>query len=307
MPRGKNYVNNDKGVTLVSHKKKSLSMEPCYYGPGCTRKDCIYRHDPNVADAKKTNDPCLTFLAGTCAFTATTCKKRHPPKPEADRLRAKYSQIKCRHGDECRTTSCLYLHPRDEKHKGEPVAFLEHNAFPPLSATNGGDANHNRNGTSADGKPRGTTLLPGSAWKAAPVVGVAPQVPPAISQHQQHQQPPQQLPQQRHQVQHQQHQQHQQHHDMTTPISAQAPAWFPGNPQEESLALQMQQQLLNDPYYPINMYSNGEQQLYAMPDGMNGPPPDFAGVPPVTVHSPSAAMGKKNLNAEAKAWTPGSH
>jgi len=139
-------------MTLQIHDKKSASMEPCFYGAVCNRKDCIYRHDVEVPDAKRTNEACLSFLAGTCKFTATTCKKRHPPKQEAERLKAKYSKIQCRFGDDCKTNNCLYTHPRDAQ-KSDPVAFLEHSAFPPLSNRSDNSANLHR-----------------SAWRAAPLV-----------------------------------------------------------------------------------------------------------------------------------------
>ena len=233
-------------------------MQPCYYGPGCTRKDCIYRHDIDVPDAKKTNEPCLAFLAGTCAFTFNTCKKRHPAKPEADRLRAKYAQIKCRHGDDCRTTSCLYSHPRDQKN-AEPVAFLEHNAFPPLS---GGT-----NSTTNKSPTKTSSVLPGSAWKAAPVVTPAP------------------LPEEESQEQ------------VTTPISAQAPAWFPGNPQEEFAG--GDQQYYSYPYYPGDMY-NGQPSMYVVANPETFPP-DMDQDSSV---QEAAAVEKKNLNVNAKSWTP---
>mmetsp|Transcript_17625 Transcript_17625/g.36498 ORF Transcript_17625/g.36498 Transcript_17625/m.36498 type:complete len:248 (-) Transcript_17625:845-1588(-) len=218
MPRGKNYVNNNKGMSLQAGNKKNSSMEPCFYGAGCTRKDCIYRHDADVPDAKKTNETCLAFLAGTCSFGAQTCKKRHPPKHEADRLRAKYKCIRCRFGDECKTNGCLFTHPKDGK-KSEPVAFLEHSAFPPLPGDNGNGSSNGHNGKTstpanggsnappADGNNK--AILPGSAWRAAPVVTTEAPPPPPPSSQPQLQQPP------------------------SPAISAQAPAWFPGNPQEE--------------------------------------------------------------------------
>ena len=267
-------------------------MEPCYYGSGCTRKGCIYRHDGDIPDAKKTNDPCLAFLANTCSFTAGTCKKRHPLKEEADRLRAKYAQIMCRHGDDCRTNSCLYSHPRDEKTKVEPVAFLE-NAFPPLSGSN--------NYTSsmvATGGGRNTSftshMVPRVAWKAAPVVSFATPNMPTTTRQQQEQMP--------------------------TPISAQAPAWFPGNPQAELLSLsqpqppppQFQYQTIQYPaedgnYSDLGVNHNnddddaqhGEHSFPAMSPSMVDDGQPSPNDPPS-----SSTMGKKSLNVNAKMWTP---
>jgi len=120
MPRGSNYINNNKGVTLqVSRKKKhAVKMIACSYGAACTRADCIYSH-PNGKGAEsayhhQSKEPCMSFLADMCAFTAKTCRKRHPPRAEAERLIAKYRRMPCRFRDECRTAGCLYLHPGDE-------------------------------------------------------------------------------------------------------------------------------------------------------------------------------------------------
>jgi len=67
MPRGKNYVNNNRGVFLQASKKNKLkqSMRQCEYGSACNRPDCIYRHD---FVEEKSNEVCLQFLAGICAF-----------------------------------------------------------------------------------------------------------------------------------------------------------------------------------------------------------------------------------------------
>lgn len=120
MPRGTNYINNNKGVTLqVSRKKKhAVKMIACSYGAACTRADCIYTH-PNNKGAEgvyhhQSKEPCMSFLADMCAFNAKTCRKRHPPRAEAERLIAKYRRMPCRFRDECRTAGCLYLHPGDE-------------------------------------------------------------------------------------------------------------------------------------------------------------------------------------------------
>lgn len=118
MPRGKNYVNQNKGMTLQASEGAAAAVrEVCFYGAACQRKDCIYRHDGPGAAAvspplKKTaaTEPCMAYLAGVCAFTARTCRKRHPDAEQAAALLAKYRQIKCRFGAKCKTKGCLYLH-----------------------------------------------------------------------------------------------------------------------------------------------------------------------------------------------------
>ena len=88
----------------------------CDYGAGCNNPKCIYRHptakDPSYYHQSK--DPCMAFLAGQCAFDAKGCRKRHPPKQEAEQLIARYKRTKCRFGDDCKTRGCLYQHPSDE-------------------------------------------------------------------------------------------------------------------------------------------------------------------------------------------------
>jgi len=110
MPRGKNYVNNNKGMVLLAGHKSEKVKEACFYGPACNRKDCIYDHSSSQPEFQKTNDPCMAFLAGHCAFTAKTCRKRHPTATECERLLTKYRQTKCRFGDSCKTNGCLYQH-----------------------------------------------------------------------------------------------------------------------------------------------------------------------------------------------------
>lgn len=86
-------------------------MEACFFGAGCTRPGCIYRHDrAALASNPQSEEPCMAYLAGYCAFNAKSCRKRHPPPAEADRLRQKYSQIRCRYGSQCQTEGCLYRH-----------------------------------------------------------------------------------------------------------------------------------------------------------------------------------------------------
>ena len=143
MGRGKNYVNQNKGMTLASMKdgstsstsnhtsktsqttvpqlknsskqKKSMVMEMCFYGRGCTRKGCIYKHPtkvttktPATPSATTTSNnhctvngkkneyhsneddtagvvvvtpPCKPYLLNMCSFNAGTCLKRHVKRP----------------------------------------------------------------------------------------------------------------------------------------------------------------------------------------------------------------------------------
>lgn len=135
MPRGKNYVNNNRGVSVqASSKKAAPTMEQCFYGKGCTRTDCFYRHDgPGAAGAgEKSTEPCMPFLAGLCTFSAAGCRKRHPGKAEAEKLIAKYKQMKCRYGAHCKTSGCLYIHPGDgDGTKEDKLRGTA--AFPPLA------------------------------------------------------------------------------------------------------------------------------------------------------------------------------
>lgn len=265
-------MNNNKGMSLQSHGRKAVSMEPCIYGPGCTRKDCIYRHDINVPDAKRTNEPCMAFLAGTCSFGTNTCKKRHPPKHEADRLRMKYKNIQCRHGNDCKTKSCLYAHPSDGKDNGEPAAFLNNSAFPPLDGKNNNGNNYVLNPYSYG--VNSVSIARGSAWKEAPIVsrGQADSTSattveqPSIAK---------ELPRlNRYSMQHQ----------VTQAIDAQAVAWFPGNPQEES-----------SNNHGAQIQSNPQQSC---PAGQIYP---GSAVP--LIHSQK--NDKKILNVNAKTWEPG--
>lgn len=160
MPRGKNYVNNNKGVSLQANPKVKANMQLCEYGAGCTRPDCIYRHE----GVGKKEDVCLPFLAGKCTFKDNGCRKRHPKKEEKARLIAKYKRTRCRHGDVCYTDGCLYLHPKEME--TEPSFVEPHNlAFPPLSSA------------TASNVPKPVS---NSAWKAAPVVVPAAVTGPAV-------------------------------------------------------------------------------------------------------------------------------
>lgn len=105
-------MNNNRGVFLQpSTKKNGQAMEACFFGAGCTRPGCIYRHDRDaIAANPQSEEPCAAYLAGFCSFNAKSCRKRHPPPAEAERLRQKYGQIRCRYGSQCQTQGCLYRH-----------------------------------------------------------------------------------------------------------------------------------------------------------------------------------------------------
>ena len=135
-------------------------MKMCEYGAGCNRPGCIYRHDDNGGEnSKKSDGVCVLFLAGKCSYKAKGCRKRHPPPEEVKRLKAKYQKIKCRHGDECFTDGCLYLHPRDLKDQDDPVAFIDPRDFPTLMG----------NGPSSTAAAPVIKPVPNSAWNSAPV------------------------------------------------------------------------------------------------------------------------------------------
>lgn len=146
MPRGKNYVNQNKGMNLQARQKVT---EECYYGPACVRKDCIYNHTSVGSTFQQSSEPCLSYLAGICAYTASTCRKRHPSSlQECDQLRLKYGSTQCRFGSDCQTVGCLYKHD-DNNGKAErkmvpvqrvrnqiqPAILHDVNAFPPLPGT----------------------------------------------------------------------------------------------------------------------------------------------------------------------------
>lgn len=146
MPRGKNYVNNNKGLALQG---KTTVTQLCEYGTGCTRPDCIYRHEAGG----KSDNVCLPFLAGKCTF-GKGCRRRHPGKQEVEKLLARYKRTRCRHGDACHTDGCLYMHPRDSLAVEPAYVEPDSSAFPPL---NGAEA------------PAAAPKLPeNSAWKSAP-------------------------------------------------------------------------------------------------------------------------------------------
>jgi hypothetical protein len=163
MARGKNYVNNNRGVYLQAGPRGKTNMKLCEYGLGCTRADCVYRHEEGGMHNGGRPEVCIPFLAGKCSFEAKGCRKVHPAKDEVARLLAKYKRTRCRFGDDCYTDSCLYLHPRDSRKEDEP-AFVEPHHFPPL---NGGSST--LDGSSKTALPAAPKPIPNSAWNAAPV------------------------------------------------------------------------------------------------------------------------------------------
>ena len=156
-----------------SKKKKAPSMEQCFYGKGCTRKDCFYRHDnPGPAGGgEKSAEPCMPFLAGQCTFAAGGCRKRHPPKAEATRLVAKYKQTKCRFGKDCKTDGCLYIHPGDAGDLGGTAAF------PPLAGTNGAPRLTAPSGAWRPAQPTGATVAMASPGAPPMTTNQVPQQP----------------------------------------------------------------------------------------------------------------------------------
>lgn len=126
MPRGKNYLNNNKGMFLQAGKYKPKMVE-CQYGSACNRKDCIYSHPGGTNDSGSSSSSsslqqgiCMNFLAGNCAFTRN-CRKKHPSQDECEQLRQQYKQIPCKFGDECETEGCLYQHPWDAQHTNAAI------------------------------------------------------------------------------------------------------------------------------------------------------------------------------------------
>ena len=161
MPRGKNYVNNQRGVHLQAKAggKGGTTMKMCEYGSGCQRPDCIYRHDEPQTSSGGKVDLCIPFLAGKCTFEKG-CRKRHPSKDEIPRLLARYKKTRCRFRDECYTEGCLFLHPKEEKRQ-EP-SFIAPHHFPPLS-----NVCTSASSSSADSNPKQATASD-SVWKKNP-------------------------------------------------------------------------------------------------------------------------------------------
>ena len=80
----------------TSQKKKHSSkarMPLCQYGSGCTRKDCVYRHETRGAEVKQTEKICMPFVSGICEF-GKGCYNRHPGAAEVAAIRGKYSSTR---------------------------------------------------------------------------------------------------------------------------------------------------------------------------------------------------------------------
>mmetsp|Transcript_15372 Transcript_15372/g.18475 ORF Transcript_15372/g.18475 Transcript_15372/m.18475 type:complete len:253 (+) Transcript_15372:103-861(+) len=116
MPRGTNYANSEKD-------QQTVAADPIKKNPK--------KVAANKTDGGQSNEPCMPYLAGSCALPAGACKKRHPPKVEADKLVAKYKTVDCRFADKCRTKACLYNHS-PEKPAGDHITENPLD-FPPLS------------------------------------------------------------------------------------------------------------------------------------------------------------------------------
>ena len=183
MPRGKNNVNQGRGVSLqASTKKGGQKMTVCQYGTGCNRPDCIYEHPYGKDDGKgrsfanvsQSREPCMAYLAGMCTFSASGCRKRHPPPIECERLCAKYSKVMCRFRESCMTKGCLYMHPGDEGYEDagfktnarEPTYLVQEDmaagAFPPLGASGSGPG---------VASASASTSAAAGNWKPSPVGG----------------------------------------------------------------------------------------------------------------------------------------
>lgn len=69
MPRGSNYVNNNRGVSLQASKKNKTRIVECSYGAACTRKGCIYSHPPKTSKAfTQSNEPCMLYIQQKSPF-----------------------------------------------------------------------------------------------------------------------------------------------------------------------------------------------------------------------------------------------
>ena len=121
----------------------------------------------------------MAYLAGLCTFSASGCRKRHPPPVECERLVAKYSRVKCRFGDSCLTKGCLYMHPGDDGYEDagretnarEPTYLVSQDmaagAFPPLGVTLG--ASHVSAASAASVPAAASSSAVAGSWKPSPV------------------------------------------------------------------------------------------------------------------------------------------
>ncbi len=108
-------------------------MPLCDYGAACTRRGCVYRHPQktknphHVANEPHLDDDrpvCMPFLADACAFGAR-CNHYHPPHAEAVALRNRYALRACEWGDACRTSFCLFRHPKSRLAAACPPAAAD--------------------------------------------------------------------------------------------------------------------------------------------------------------------------------------
>ena len=95
---------------LQVKKGSRQQMPECRFGSACTRPGCIYTH--SKGKARKSDKPCLAYVAGFCEFTDSSCNNRHPEAEECEAIKAKFSCIPCRFGTDCRQKGCLYFHPQ---------------------------------------------------------------------------------------------------------------------------------------------------------------------------------------------------
>lgn len=283
-------MNQNKGMTLLAHGRKSERVkEACYYGPACTRKDCIYDHSAHHPEFQKSNDPCMAFLAGQCLFDAQTCRKRHPPAAECDMLRAKYAKTRCRFGDDCQTVGCLYNHDTSTFSTNNPCKtaprnsnYSNDNAPPPLHEAAFPPLLGQKDRTAEDG--HGESGPPDTATAGAGA-GYVPQQ-PTMSQPQPQQQPPQpamtttrMTPQQRMMIMMQQQQQRQQRQQPQQ-------GWIPTPPGINQAAAR--------PLFPPGAAA---APMLVKPGGIAPPPPP--------ANNNAATRNDDSLNIHAKEFVPG--
>ena len=87
-------------------------MPECRFGSACTRPGCIYTH--SNSRSKRSDKPCLAYVAGICEFSDATCNSRHPGEEECEAIKAKFKCVPCRFGADCRQKGCLYYHPQKQ-------------------------------------------------------------------------------------------------------------------------------------------------------------------------------------------------
>jgi hypothetical protein len=183
MPRSKNYVNQNKGMTLQAPGKEAV-REVCFFGRQCKRPDCIYMHPDgrgqgNAKQRAKSDaarPPCQAFLAEQCPHDESVCHKRHPPPDEIPGWLEKYSKIQCRNGTQksCPTKGCLYGHAErafhsheghyNNMHTMQQQQPMDEAAFPPLGASFPALSSTNKVEDTAALKSAKPTTTIASAW-----------------------------------------------------------------------------------------------------------------------------------------------